>query len=71
MEDTSDWLKKKIKPTESVIRSSGITSQEIPDTDVQESTEVVTPVIKKSESKDCFKSIEGSKRCLYSFRWWV
>lgn len=51
MEDTSDWLKKKIKPTESVIRSSGITSQEIPDTDVQESTEIVTPVIKKSESK--------------------
>jgi|TARA_R110002110_G_scaffold113247_3_gene281056 hypothetical protein len=51
MEDTSDWLKNKIKPTESVIRSSGITSQEIPDTDVQESTEIVTPIIKKSESK--------------------
>jgi|LWDU01.1.fsa_nt_gi hypothetical protein len=62
MEDTSDWLKKKIKPTESVIRSSGITSQEIPDTDVQESTEVVTPVIKKSESKKEVPSKKSDQR---------
>ena len=48
MEDTANWLKKKITPTESIISSSGISTKPTEGgNDVQESTEVVTPIIKK------------------------
>jgi hypothetical protein len=55
MEDTANWLKNKIKPTETTIRSSGITTKEIePENpnDIQETTEEVSPVIKKVENTE-------------------
>ena len=54
MEDTANWLKNKIKPTETTIRSSGIETKELSENpnDVQESTEVVSPVIKRQKVEE-------------------
>ena len=59
MEDTANWLKNKINPTETTITSTGITTKEIDDNpnDIQETTEEVSPIIKKVENTEAVSPV--------------